>query len=176
MRLTLTYQGPLPASRQRVTNVKHDIRRQLHPQIKTQVLPRLGPNAMQHVTSTVGGFEFITPVSARFRTAVELDILLLSRRGTTPLGDMDNRLKNLIDGLTRPQSTQQAQGFSPVEAGPTFCLMEDDVLVQRVGLDSRIWHAPDAQYQDALVIVTATIVIGPNADMSSPTGNMFLVL
>jgi len=176
MRLTLTYQGPLPARSKGVTPLKHGIRQQLHPQIKSQIEPLLGANVTEHVSSSYGGFDFVTPVSLNGRTAVELDILLLARRGKTPLGDLDNRMKNLIDGLTRPATREQVSGFEPPDEGPTFCLMEDDQLVQRIGLDTRYWHSPDASFEDALVVVTAKIVLADNADASVPMGPLFFVL
>lgn len=173
MRLTLTYQGPLPASSKGVTRLKHQIRLQLHPQIKAHVEPMLGVNVTEHVASHYGGFDFITPVSKRSRLAVELDVLLLSRRGKNPLGDVDNRLKNLIDGLTRPASPDQMKEFAPPDSGPTYCLLEDDRLVQRIGLDTRFWHAPGASHEEALAIITASIVLADGADSSVPMGSLF---
>lgn len=93
------------------------------------------------------------------------------------MGDTDNRLKTLIDGLTRPANPDQLQGFEGPEDGePTYCLMDDDSLVQRIGVDSRTWHVPPLGSSEALVVVTASIVLSDTANMQSPIGNIFLVL
>jgi hypothetical protein len=131
----------------------------------------------QHVTSEVEGYQFISPAHERFRTAVELDVLLLTRPGGRLIGDTDNRAKMLIDGLTRPANREQMKKFrEPDEGGPTYCLLDDDALVNRMTIDSRHWFDPTADVNDALVVVTAQIVLGKSIDMGAPTGNIFLVL
>lgn len=177
MKLTLTYQGPLPAKQRGVSPIKADPRRAFHPQISAQVERLLGGNSRQHVTTSMGEYEFISPAHSNFHTAVELDILMLAPRGRRPVGDTDNRLKTLIDGLTRPANSNQLQGFrAPDDGGATYCLMDDDSLVQRIGVDSRTWHVPPIGSSDALVVVTATIVLSETVNMDSPVGNIFLVL
>ncbi len=177
VKLTLTYQGQLPATQRGVSAVKVNLRRTFHPQIKEQVGHMLGGPSAPHVTSEVNGWSFISPAHGHFRTAVELDILLLSRQGSRPLGDTDNRTKTLIDGLTRPANDQQMQGFhEPGDGGPTYCLLDDDGLVNRMTIDSRHWFDPTVAVDDALVVVTASIVPGKNIDMQAPTGSMFLML
>lgn len=176
MKLTLTYQGSLPPKQRGVSPIKADLRRAFHPQIREQVARLLDNASRPHMTTEVGGHEFISPSHPAFRTGVELDILLLTPPGNK-IGDVDNRLKTLIDGLTRPANPGQLQGFSePDGGGPTFCLMDDDRLVERIGLDSRRWHVPQADPSAALVIVTATLVLSDSADNSSPVANIFWVV
>jgi hypothetical protein len=169
--------GALPATQRGVSPRKAALRRAFHPQVRQQIGHMLqGPNA-PFVTTTVGGFDFVSPVHERFRTAAELDILLLTRSGSKNAGDTDNRLKTLVDGLTRPASDQQMQGFAaPDEGGPTYCLLDDDSLVQSLKVESREWFGQDAVEGDSLVVVTARIVLGRNVDMTAPTGSMFIVL
>ncbi len=65
----------------------------------------------------------------------------------------------MIDGLTRPQTDQQMQGFTaPALGGPTLCLLDDDGLVQRLDLDVRPWFDPSALENEVLVLITATVV------------------
>ena len=93
------------------------------------------------------------------------------------MGDIDNRLKTLIDGFTRPQSAEQMKEFTePQDGGPTYCLMDDDSLLNRVTVDSRHWFDPRVSEGHALIIATATIVLGRNVDLEAPVGSMFLVL
>jgi hypothetical protein len=177
VKLTLTYQGQLPATQRGVSQTKARLRRAFHPQIKEQIGHLLGGPSARHVTSEVDGWEFISPAHERFRTAVELEVLLLTRQGSRPLGDTDNRTKTLIDGLTRPANKQQLQGFSqPEDGGPTYCLLDDDGLVNRMTVDSRHWFDPAADIDEALVVITASIMPGKNIDMEAPTGSLFLML
>jgi hypothetical protein len=119
----------------------------------------------------------VAPAHTALRTAAELDVLLLTPASSRNVGDVDNRLKTLIDGLTRPANAGQMQHFvPPADGGPTYCLMDDDQLVKRLTVDARRWFEAGIPLDEALVVVTASIVLGDNADMSSPTGNIFLVL
>jgi hypothetical protein len=177
VKLTLTYLGQLPATQRGVSDAKARLRRTFHPQIREQIGHMLGGPSARHVTSEVDGWQFISPAHERFRTAVELDVLLLTRQGGRPLGDTDNRTKTLIDGLTRPANNQQLQSFAdPEDGGPTYCLLDDDALVNRMTIDSRHWFHPAAEPDQALVVVTASIVPGKNIGLDAPTGSMFLML
>jgi hypothetical protein len=90
-------------------------------------------------------------------------------------GDLDNRMKTLVDGLTRPANRQQASRAQPKDE-PTYCLMDDDSLLKRLGLDTRRWFEPGIQPDEAFVLISATMVLGDNADMTSPSANMFLLI
>ncbi|MGI8743784.1 MAG: hypothetical protein ACR2NN_14655 [Bryobacteraceae bacterium] len=66
--------------------------------------------------------------------ACSLDVLLLRRDNPGGLlksgGDIDNRLKVLLDGLRMPASLAELGGFEPdSDEEPFFCLLEDDVLI-----------------------------------------------
>lgn len=176
MELTLIYRGPLPPKTRGVSPIKAQLRSAFHPQIKSQVEPRLSREGRDTVTSVVQGHIFITPVHPEFRTAVDLHILLLTSASSHRAGDLDNRLKTLIDGLTRPANTQQMKDFVPGDPDGTFCLLDDDHLVKRLSVDARTSYEPTDDASGALVVVTAKIVLNDSADMTSPTGTIFLVL
>lgn len=176
MKLTLTYRGPLPPKQRGVSAVKADLRRAFHPQIKAQVGRLLSEQTEESLRTTVGEFEFVSPAHPTLRTDVELDVLLLSPHKPKS-GDVDNRLKTLVDGLTRPANPQQFQGFSaPAGGGPTFCLLDDDNRVQRLSLDSRVWHDPSAAANDALVVVTAKVVLSQTADLKNPMATLWFLV
>lgn len=161
MKLTLTYQGPLPP-RQRAANtkVKASLRRAFHPQIRTQVAQRLR-NSATLCTTEVDGVPFISPAHPQMRTAVELEVLLLVPHTAARVGDLDNRVKTLVDGLTRPQNRQQMQHHSPPPEGegePTYCLMDDDELVRRLSIDSRPWFDDTIARGAVLAVITASFV------------------
>lgn len=159
MRFTLTYRGPLPSEQQGHREEKHGIRRQIHPQIREwwRAYPPLArdfdPAAvafrLHHETgptvTKVGrvadayrtfGFSWVPLVRRDSAcSSCSLDILLLVRRppfgAFNGSGDLDNRIKTLIDGLCRPkQRTQLPDGAAPqADEDPFFCLMEDDSLI-----------------------------------------------
>lgn len=177
MKITLTYQGRLPATQRKVSPVKAVLRDAFHPQIAAQVAPILAERNWGSVSTLVEGNHFVSPAHQNYGTAVELDVLLLVPPSKARVGDVDNRLKTLIDGLTCPANAQQMQGFhEPPGGGPTYCLMSDDNLVQRISVDVRRWHAEVASDDEALVVVTATIVRRFDAGLDSPVNSMLLLL
>jgi len=146
MEFRLVLRGHLPPDKRGTVPVKHRIRRELHPQLKTlwQQHPALRrsfdtPNggisrveelARNHSHS---GFRFV-PLVKKDHFACALDILLLRRqppfRVLDPIGDLDGRVKTLIDGLRMPQLGQEVGENTPgVDEDPFFCLMDDDSAI-----------------------------------------------
>jgi hypothetical protein len=117
----------------------------------------------------------MSPAHARFGTAVELDVLLLTHHAAKRPGDLDNRLKTLIDGLTRPQNPQQQASITASPQEPLYCLLDDDDLVQRVSVDSRRWYE-SADPDEVLVVITATLVLASTVGPDAPFSNLFLIL
>ena len=173
--LTLIYEGSLPPKGRGVGEHKARLREAFHPQVKAQVEPRLG-RSKSAISTLFEGHVFVSPAHREFRTAAELHVVMLTPPSARSAGDADNRLKTLIDGLTRPANPQQMHNFVPSDPDGTYCLLDDDALVRRISLDARTSYRGGSASQETLVIVTAKIVLGENVDMSSPTGNMFLVL
>lgn len=79
----------------------------------------------------VGGQEFIPLVRTSFALTCSLDILFLRKQTRGSLvsegGDLDNRIKTFLDGLTVPKEGQMSSG-TPISS-PLFCLLEDDKLI-----------------------------------------------
>jgi hypothetical protein len=177
MRMTLTYRGPLPPRQRGVSPVKAELRRAFHPQIHVQLAPRLGPDGAKRATTEVDGHAFVSAAHPDLGTVVELDVLLLTAPSRSRIGDLDNRLKALVDGLTRPANGQQMQDFRvPDEGGPTFCLMDDDRLVRQLRVDYRPWHERTGSPGEALVIVTAVLALDDSVSTSSRVADALLVL
>ena len=116
---------------------KHSIRRQIHPQLKelwhTQIglrhytwendmtKPLYAPTApgekirlvdrLAHQAYSKFGYQFMPLVSEHFGLTCALDILFLRRDAPGRLiqggGDIDNRIKVLLDGLTMPKSKDE---------------------------------------------------------------------
>lgn len=97
----------------------------------------------------------------------ELDVLLLRHDPPGALvtaGDVDNRIKTLIDALTLPQQQNQLTGNETPreEETPFYCLLEDDVLVSRLNVETdRLLVPPrgtrSEHNQEVQAVVTATV-------------------
>jgi hypothetical protein len=141
MEFILTYEGPLKANGT-VTD-KQAIRRQVHRQLSTLwgQLPLRNHREYLKETSSVsiirrlGDFRFAPLVSERLSLVAELSVTFLRPEPPgsiiTQGGDIDNRLKTLLDALRMPKvAAEIPPGDSPAEQeDPFFCLLEDDNLV-----------------------------------------------
>ena len=109
----------------------------------------------------LGAYNFVPLITRDLEVGVHLDVLFLrdDRVGSVlRAGDIDNRLKALLDGLSMPQS--EAQLGSQISPGPDekpfFCLLEDDSLVVKVSVetDTLLQPVPGIGTSAARVIVT----------------------
>lgn len=178
MRFTLTYSGPLKASGDAKT--KHEIRQQLHPQLKTlwathQALEQKSKWVVQPLADddaneegdgtllkTIDGKTFATLVHPNLKVYAELDILLLRPEAPGAVvshsGDIDNQLKTLFDALRRPTDISEIPArWSPSEdENPLHCLLEDDKLITRVNVETDRLLRPttDTRVVDIAIRVT----------------------
>jgi len=147
MKFTLVYRGPVKPNGDR--KHKHKLRRAFHPQLKD--LWRLPPlNALatdphhylsldpQHAAQSVicqwGGFAFAPVVSNRLKLRAHLEILFLRPEEAGKIihegGDIDNRIKTLLDALRVPTEGELPEEDTPAnDESPFFCLLEDDALI-----------------------------------------------
>jgi hypothetical protein len=104
----------------------------------TGVMPRQGKPLAEYIAAEsprLYDYRFVPLVREEFSLLCNLDILFLRRDhplGVLNLaGDLDNRIKTLIDGLRIPKSGQELAGNEKPAEGedPFFCLLEDDDLV-----------------------------------------------
>jgi len=51
-------------------------------------------------------------------------------------GDLDNRLKNLLDGLRMPEREDDLKGCEPGTGKPFYCLLEDDALITKLSVST----------------------------------------
>jgi hypothetical protein len=111
----------------------------------------------------------------RYSVHCELDVLILRRGGigsSISDGDLDNRVKTLIDCLKQPKG-QEIVGQPTEQEKPFFCLLEDDKLVTRLEVQSdqlfkpRVYlpKEPDRDRKrasdDRLAHVVVTITLKP---------------
>jgi hypothetical protein len=149
MEFTLFYKGDLPISKKEKSVIKQQVRRSFHPQLKLlwQQPPLINSNHLLNPDSEItlifdfAGFMFAPLVSKRLFTIAELDILLLRPGSPGKIiksGDVDNRLKIIIDSLKMPkQRNELPQGDIPGDGEtPFYCLLEDDNLITKISIDT----------------------------------------
>lgn len=171
MEFTLVYQGSLRANGGQ--KEKQDIRRFIHAQLKelmkTPEFKKAGPpdeivtcdyiDRELCCARNVGSFEFAGLINEGMCFVAELNILLLRPEPSgvivTHGGDIDNRLKTLLDALRIPQNEEELpRDDSPHEGEtPFYCLLEDDKLITRPDIASdRLLVPRSSPYEVNLVI------------------------
>ena len=86
------------------------------------------------------GFNFVPLVTYDMDLLCGLDILFL--RPDKPghvmwAGDLDNRIKTLIDALRIPKANERYDQMAPApDERPFFCLLEEDELVSKIAVES----------------------------------------
>lgn len=153
MEFRLVYEGPLLAQGAKAAH-KWDIRRALHPQLarlwQSQPLahaaPRLLDTSPRRGSDSViverDGLLFAPLITQRLELHAEIEVLLMRQQAQGVLfsegGDIDNRLKTLLDGLRLPRGPNEGRGDGTGggDPEPFFCLMEDDALITRVSIET----------------------------------------
>lgn len=169
MRFSLTYSGPLPAKGS--SQDKEKIRQALHPQLRelwthdplsthSEYLEPKQPNKIS-VLTIQGSRTFAPLITSKLRLTAGLDILMLrpERPGgiVTSGGDIDNKLKTLLDAIGIPtlQQEQQLVQSTPSNEDVVFTLLEDDQLITRINIETdRLLSAPQPDHVELIIRVT----------------------
>jgi hypothetical protein len=171
---------------------KHEMRQKFHPQLKhlyeiTPILHTGKPSGRSlegyaetnlpeydkaKVASrfTFHGFTFLPLVTSDLKLTCWLDILYLRRKKPGELfehGDIDNRLKTLIDSLAMPDLNQGYDGRvqKPEELPYFHCLLENDRLVSKVTVETDYLledlpitaSHPEQDENDARLVITVRL-------------------
>lgn len=166
--------GSLPAHRRGITDAKHRIRQELHPQLKSfwqqhpllkdrwTAEPGQRPLIEQLADDyTRCGFRFVPLVTDD--AACALDILLLRREEPYGLfsraGDIDGRVKTLLDGLRMPQHCSEVNRHTPAEdEDPFFVLLEDDKVIYELNVTTdRLFVPPEPQEPERDVVAVIRV-------------------
>lgn len=186
----LTYEGPLHGSfnGNKRAEEKHAIRKILHgqlrhlwdvtPQLNNMLQPPIQMFAVNGETGNVRRREYLSKNFARLNghfvplitadiavwCGIEVLFLRTGRAGRLfERGDIDNRMKTLLDALKMPTQMEELGGHSfPTEdEKPFFCLLEDDGLVSKFSAETGTLLQPLGggvpQESDARVILTVEI-------------------
>ena len=188
----LTYKGPLPAEGRGGgggrNEEKHAVRLAIHEQLRVLWIEhpvlrkwaRVDEAEAQHARSHADiladrfrrcGIRFLPLVNNKAGLACALDILFMRRDPPgSPIikgGDIDNRLKVLLDGLKMPRECDQIpRGWQlGPEHDPFYCLMEDDDLITEIKVTSDRLLTPLAENERRndveLVIHVTTKIMQP---------------
>lgn len=135
--------------------------RNSHVENGTRILPNEVHPLLEVITAQYQNFGYsLVPLVRKYDCLIcSLDILFLRRDppgGAINAGDIDNRIKTLIDTLRCPQSLEELKGNETPGADeqPFFCLLEDDKLVGHfsVETDRLLDPASDGDHDVRLVI------------------------
>lgn len=110
------------------------------------------------------GYKFVPLVAKGFQLLCSLDILFLRCDPPGSLlqtGDLDNRVKTLIDALRFPMSEADLKGneVPDQDEDPFFCLMEDDSQVTsiRVETDVLLDRSTVTGISDTMLVITVEL-------------------
>jgi len=112
------------------------------------------------------GYRFVPLVREELTLLCSLDILFLRRDipgGVITAGDIDNRLKTLIDALRMPKNSSELVGSENPEKGedPFYCLLEDDKGVTKLSVETdTLLDQPDSD-DPALVHLVIRVDVRP---------------
>jgi hypothetical protein len=124
---------------------------------------------LEYVTGNfnINGYRFVPLICEEFSLLCSLNILFLRRDipgSAISAGDIDNRVKTIIDTLTMPIHANEMTGNETPQAGedPFFCLMENDKLVSHFEVETdTLLDEPQmedaADNRKARVIITVEI-------------------
>ena len=144
MNCTLTFDGDLKANGS--VRHKHALRRAFHRQLSqlwegTPFMQLKNPS--ETLTTIIAGYRFFPMISGARNETAELQLLLL-RPGAGPGfivgqgGDIDNRLKTLLDSLRMPKDISEIPSdyIQESDENPFFCLLEDDILISDLSVST----------------------------------------
>jgi hypothetical protein len=148
-----------------------DVRlRDFPPDVQERLSLWMDPNAAYSVIEMLShkyercGMRFVPLVDNRHAMACSLNILFLRRDQPGNLivsgGDLDNRLKVLLDALRLPQNCDEV--LPPLQDDPLYVLMEDDRLVVdlRVTTDRLLTPPLDGEHlNDVRLIIRVKTVV-----------------
>lgn len=161
MRFRLTYEGRLLATHETPAKPehKHDIRRQFHPQLRDfwgvnpglKYLTKPNPSHRQEhpiiediaKTFAVKGFSFVPLGRTDLNLMCKIEVLLLRRPATNgggvyANGDLDNRVKTLLDALAIPPLNAFPLGVGPTadEQPYFYVLLDDDKMISHLSVET----------------------------------------
>lgn len=195
MEFRLVYTGEVNASQDRSAQKpdprrenKHRIRTAFHLQLRRlwevtdfldQELQPLVPNG-EYVRKGFGrktlaelyrrdGFDFVPLVTKFIDPICEVGILMLRSDGMGPYsGDLDNRVKTIVDALSIPTVEQRYDQRQPAPGEtPFYCVLENDRLITKLSVETdRFLCHPGSAPAAHMVHAIITIRFRPRATIA----------
>lgn len=168
MEFTLTYEGRLQGQNSKAEH-KWEIRKTFDPKLRElwNQEPLLGLRSKlgDNLIIERSNHYFLPLITRELKTFAEINVLLLkSSPKTINTIDSDNQLKTLLDALRIPGKSQEINNqISTSKENPFYCLLEDDALVTKVGIErEQLLGAEDKESVLAIIKVnikkTETII------------------
>jgi hypothetical protein len=173
MRFTLSYRGELKSNRG--AREKHALRRQFHSQLKElwsqkplstfhgRLLDRTVHDQSTNVVRDIGGFAFAPLICERVALVAELRVTLYRPQSPGALvgsgGDIDNRIKTVLDALKVPFEPNALPNDEVPREGetPFFCLLEDDKLITALSVTTERLLEPNQGANEVLMLIDVTV-------------------
>ena len=170
MEFRLSYRGELKGNGGR--EHKHELRRHFHQQLTElwkqpplvdwpEFAAEMTKPGQVSLSINMGAFRFVPLVSSKLHAIADLEVLLLRPGPPGHLlrggGDIDNRLKTLLDSLKVPEKNALPTGILPGPyERPFYCLLEDDKLVTSIRVETDRLLDPQSEREVLLVMRVAT--------------------
>jgi hypothetical protein len=170
VRFSLTYDGPLLSAGEKNTRVKH--KNELRAFFNTQVLAvsmlgdfgrfQMDQSKVASMRREFRSIPFYCLVPRTLEASCSLTIKLMRSERPGDIvhgGDLDNRLKTLLDALRMPTNDNEVipEVYSETirQHGPgVFCLLEDDSLVSDLNISTgRNFHYGPCKQDDVRLII-----------------------
>jgi hypothetical protein len=113
----------------------------------------------------VDGIYFMPLVRTSLSLVCDLDILFLRKGEPGALiqrgGDIDNRIKTLLDGLRMPKADEMAFCTDrQTLPNPVYCLLEDDALTTDFSVKSgQLLTRPEGSDADVRLVISVTVKV-----------------
>jgi hypothetical protein len=173
----LTYEGSIPAAMRGHANLRQEIRKVFHKQLRqfwnyNPFFQNSKPNMSIPRDPSLGtppqtrkdqlaerfsrcGYRFVPVVTDDLDIYCSLDILFLRPEAPGKVllqGDLDNRVKSIIDALRMPKDTQELGDYQTPgpDENPFFVLMEDDRLLTQFSVETDMLLEPTRDTADKL--------------------------
>jgi hypothetical protein len=171
MNFTLYYRGLLKSNRG--AKEKQELRRHFHVQLKelwthlplstyrANFLDKAQQDQSLNILHAVGGFEFAPLVCGTTSMTADLNITLFRPQAPGELvgegGDLDNRVKTLLDALKVPEANAVPAGDKPnADESPFYCVVEDDKLITGLTVVTERLLEPNLDRNEVLLLVKVT--------------------
>ncbi len=169
MEFRLSYRGELKGNGG--ASHKHSLRRHFHSQLselwkqpplsdRQYLAAEASPPGQISLSISRAGFRFVPLVSTRLHAVAELEVTLLRPGAPGQIllggGDIDNRLKTLLDALKVPEPNAIPKKTTPEPTeNPFYCLLEDDKLVTALRVEAD--RLLDAQNDREVLLVIKVV-------------------